>query len=152
MNRVTVAQRIREVVEGIEGMLAAYAPDDNGETRIPGGIAEFPVAIVLPGRVVEYRQNPGGSHRSEYEMTVLLIVAPPSELGEAAYAALPFVDRFIAAFASHLALSGAATYARLERTSGLGVLEWGGQQYSGEEIVLLVDETETVTFARGSAA
>jgi hypothetical protein len=151
MSVVATITRLREVLTsdlvGIERVYGADSEDEN--LGLPGGLTEFPAALIWLGQTTDYRQHPGGSDTHEYEISLFLVGGTLTHAAASAARALPFVDRLISLGQQHLNIAS-VTYFRFQRQGGLEVLNHSGGQYLGFEITFAVTETNTgVDFERG---
>lgn len=150
LSQASVITRTRELLAEITGIKRVYGSDATGVAGLPGGIAEYPSILVFPGPTILYQQNPGGSHRHEYEVVVQVLYGPAAATAESAAGSTPFIDSLITKFASNVQLGGNAVYAHFLRSEGLTGIAYGGTEYIGYEIRLRIVESEAQAFAGGN--
>lgn len=150
LSQTAVIERVRELLAEIAGIKRVYGSDVSGLNGLPGGIAEYPSILVFPGPTIIYQQNPGGSHRHEYEVVVQVLYGPAAAVAESAAGSTPFIDALINKFAANVQLGGHAVYAHFLRNEGLTGIAYGGTEYIGYELRLRAVESGAQTFAGGS--
>jgi hypothetical protein len=151
LSQTAVIERIRELIAEMTGIKRVYGSDLAGTSGLPGGIAEYPSVLVFPGPTILYNQNPGGSHRHEYEVVAQVLFGPVAATAEAAAGSTPVTDALITKFAANVQLGGHSVYAHFLRSEGLTSIAYGGMEYIGYELRLRVVESEAQAFAGGSA-
>ncbi len=155
LSMTNVVAQIRDLVAGVTGLQAVYAPSETDGNRLPLALNDLPCAMVLPGPSLEYLLS-AGQHRHTYEVKIQIFESPGGDVGEATNAILPMVDRVIEKFAGNVALAdsdgsnGRANSCVFARHSGFVGLEFGDLPYVGYEVTLVVSEQASATPAPGS--
>lgn len=151
LSQADVLEVVRASLEDIEDLLAVYAPSqpsvDKGGVPMTLAGADMPCAIVLPGESTRYILQPG-RQRHDYRVRVLLFIGG-MDYAEAAYVGGPLPDQVIGEMLTHVTANGYANLLLFERGTGLGALEWAGNEYLGYEFIFKVSEAASATPATG---
>jgi len=153
MSMTSTISRIREIVAGVTGLEAVYAPSETDARRVPAALNELPCALVIPGDGEAMLSS--GQRRHTYEVRVMIYQAASGDIGSAASLVLPMVDRLIDAFVGNVLLADAgganprANSCTLASHTGLINLEYSGSDYMGYIVTLRVSEQAAATPAPG---
>ena len=144
---VVIAQ-IRDLVDEVTGIEAVYAPSETDTNALPAALNVLPCAIVLPGPTRQCKVG-NGQVDTIYEVKVRLYEGG-ADAGERAASILPLRDLVITKLIANVTLGGRCQVCLYESDSGYIGLPYGGSEYGGIEVTLVVREVVAVTAAPGS--
>lgn len=150
LSQTTVLEKFRARMAEVSGVVAAYAPSQSTPSAggIPAGLSDFPCALVLPGRSLDYIIT-NGRHRHTYEVRILLMVSG-MDYSENVFNAAPMSDRVIEKMTGNVTVGGDANSVVFKESSGLSTVEWAAIDYLGYEFKFEISETAAATVATGS--
>lgn len=148
VDQAAALRGIRQILEGVAGIAAAYSWADADDHRIPMAVNALPCALVLPGPTREFVFGVG-SQRHTYEVEIQILAAS-SDPGIRAAASAPLMDAVMAALISNTANeNGLWNSLVFERSGGAEDLEYAGTEYSGYRLFVEVSEQGSATPAVG---
>lgn len=147
-DEAAVLARVRDVVAGVSGIVAAYDASANDETGLPEALNELPAAIVFPGDTVAYIRS-AAQHRHTYQVKVQ-VLCDGGSVQERTSKALPFRSLLLEAFT---AVAAANQWNSAIFVPPLQFIEgnYAGTEYAGWELTLQVSEQALATSAHGGA-
>lgn len=148
LDEAAVLARVRDVVAGVTGVVAAYDASANDSTGLPDALNETPVAIVFPGDTVAYTRS-AAQHRHTYQVKVQ-VLCDGGSVRERTSKAVPFRSRLLEAFTAVAATNqwnSSIFVPPLRFIEG----DYAGMPYAGWEMTLEVSEQALATAAHGGS-
>lgn len=149
LNTPAVLSALRDRLATIPSLARVYSASEVGANGLPSNLSELPCATIIRGPSVGYRITQP-MHTYTYEVLVQLYEAG-GFVGQRAASVLPLPEAVLGKLLSSVTLGGLVTYVIYKRDGGLLRLEYGGQEYTGYELVLEVQQAAAISAAPGSA-
>lgn len=147
MSQVAVVERMRQLVETLDGIRRAYSTASTGDRRVPPALNMIPCAVIYPGATKEFILG-DGEKRHTYEV-VVEVFGLSGDPGVAAANVAPMPDAVMDLFEDNVALGGVCNSCIFLRTEGVKTLNFGGHDYSGFQLYFEVSEQAVASPAIG---
>lgn len=139
IDQVRAMNRIREVIASVADFERVYAQSADDQHALPDAVNEFPAVLVMSGQTREHIVTQP-QERLTYEVRVLVLSNERSDFGASAAKLLPLNVAIRRAFLENVTLGGRVNSVRIERDTGFTGIEWGGIEYVGNELTMVVSE------------
>ena len=145
-----VMDRLRARLATVQGLARVYSQSaSEPDNALPVALSETPCATISQGQVLTYTLTQP-RHAITYEVLVHLYEAG-GFLGQRAAVVLPLPEAVLGVLLGNVTLGGLVTYVVFKRHSGLTGLTYGGNEYTGYELVLEVQQQAAISAAPGGA-
>ena len=149
IDQIVALNRIREIIALETGIERVYSQSSDDENALPDALSEWPTVLVMVGPTLEHIVTQP-AERLTYEVKVQLYGRRMGDQGGAAAQILPLNVAIRRAFISNVTLGGRVNSCRIDRDTGLVVLQYAGIDYAGIEFTFVVSEHATADAEPGS--